>query len=1316
MTKKKVQSHPKVSVLLFTYNQERYIGQAIESALAQETNFRYEVLIGDDCSTDSTRRIVRAYARRNPDKIRLFLQPHNLNLKHFPTLLAKCRGEYVALLEGDDYWTSTCKLQLQADYLDANPGCSLCFHSVAVRCEEGAECLLPDVFPAENFPSQSSTEDLLERNFIHTASAVFRRRLMSRRPAWINALPLGDWPTWTLLSLRGYIGYLPGVMAVYRVHPGGTWSSQREKALRGTVEMFEAFEKHLPKDHLAAIRRSLHGLRGDLVAYLQNRKVERAATDSGPGKASGRLQVFTAREGSYHENYSSKGEFDLDIWQRVQVDLPRGLGDGTAPLRFDPGDKVGVVEVAGVTLRSGVTGEILWRLNTREELGTLTVGGTAVTLPHERLLRLFSYAADPQIFLPPLQGPQFEGPLALEAWIRLDSSPRFIVDSLQELQLLRLSVADLRGTLVAHEQHRAELQVQVERLRRDLRSSQDELAARESDTRRLHEEFTANERERSRLLEELGVRDQERSHLLEELAAREKERGQLLRRKGEEEGRRFVLQQALANSESETAELHEVLQGRETERLQLREHIEELTGELESSRRTLREIRARRADATARLNKREELLHDIQNSLMWKIVKPIWKMHESRVRAKRSVKSRATVAFSIDLPETWVTHSESLFIKGWCFDPSGGQIVGVRAKIGRKSYLGEYGLERTDVMNTIGHGTTALLSGFTIECSVPVGVSNVTLEAIIQGDDWRLFFAHEILREAPQALATAHGGQVSASFVRNQQASRSRSRMEEELDLLRSGFQRHAVTAENTSPRFSVITPTFNSQIGWLGDAARSLLSQTVPNWEWCIVDDGSSSSETKTFLEGLAILSPRVRVRFAKSAGISSATNEALALASGKYVCFMDHDDFLEPSALKTVSSKMEEGFDVVYSDEDKYDDESRQFLEPFFKPDWSPEYFRGVMYVGHLLTVRRILAQKIGFDKTFDGVQDFDFMLRVSEATSRIGHIPKILYHWRKVIGSVADRGDAKPGLDLLQKQAVDAHLERLALPAVTTIQGGHRLRITPLRRSDPPNISILVPTKDAPLLIGRCLESIYQKTAYPNFRVILVDNGTTDTSALNIMRSYPVQRVEFPGRFNFSRANNVGSEVASDGFLVFLNNDTEVLTPDWLDHLLYYAEQPDVGAVGPMLLYGDRTVQHAGVALGMRGTADHLMRGFPPDVDGYAGSLTCAREVSAVTAACLMMSKSMFDMIGGFNEYFATAYQDVDLCLRLRQRGMRVIYTPQAVLIHHESASRQDYYDMVDRMFLLDRWETLIERGDPYYNPNFDLERGDYSLGAA
>jgi GT2 family glycosyltransferase len=267
-------------------------------------------------------------------------------------------------------------------------------------------------------------------------------------------------------------------------------------------------------------------------------------------------------------------------------------------------------------------------------------------------------------------------------------------------------------------------------------------------------------------------------------------------------------------------------------------------------------------------------------------------------------------------------------------------------------------------------------------------------------------------------------------------------------------------------------------------------------------------------------------------------------------------------------------------------------------------------------------------------------------------------------------------------------------------------------PARRESYARVSIIIPTRDAPKILNRCLTNLFGKTSYPDFEVILVDNETTDPDALRLMKEYPVRRVEFPGKFNFSRANNQGAEAATGELLVFLNNDTAVTTKDWLQQLAYYAEQPQVGAAGALLTYENGTVQHAGVALGMRGTADHVMRGFPIDVDGYAGNLACAREVSVVTAACLMIRAPLFREIGGFNPHFFTAYQDVDLCLRLRARGLRVICTPRAQLLHDEFVSRpQSYYDMVDRMLLLDQWEDVIERGDPYYNRNLDLERGDY-----
>jgi GT2 family glycosyltransferase/ribosomal protein L29 len=747
----------------------------------------------------------------------------------------------------------------------------------------------------------------------------------------------------------------------------------------------------------------------------------------------------------------------------------------------------------------------------------------------------------------------------------------------------------------------------------------------------------------------------------------------------------------------------------------LQTDLAEVRAQLERAERDAWDQKVRRADATAKLKARERLLEQIQHSAAWKIVKPIWKLvHRSRQTVEDTALG-SDVAFAVELPKRWTTNRDVILIKGWCFSRSGKQIAGIRAKIGNKARLTRYGLERRDVAESFRGYAAARQSGFTVEVKVPPGTTTVQLEFIEQGSDWKPFFREELRREtngdAPEPDEPTDTETIERILIL---PSLSASKA---FELIEPGIQKHALRASSQSPFISVLTPAHNTKPEWIAEAALSLLNQTFADWEWCIADDGSDNRETKKLLELLSQVSARVQVCSSSGKGISAATNHALDVARGEYVCFLDHDDLLHPAALQSIREKLREGYDVVYSDEDKLEERSGSLIEPFFKPAWSPEYFRGVMYVGHLLCVRRELANRTRFDSAFDGVQDFEFMLRLSEAAPRIGHVPEILYHWRKTPGSIAERTDAKPQIGLLQERAVNAHLKRMKLPArAEQAKLPHRLKLIPAKRESYNKVSIIIPTRDAPDVFGRCLKSIFEKTSHPNFEVIVMDNETSDPAALELMKKYPVRRIEFPGQFNFSRANNEGAAMATGEFLVFLNNDTEIISDDWLQHLAYYAEQPDVGAVGALLAYEDQTVQHAGVALGMRGTADHIMRRFPHDVDGYAGSLVCAREVSAVTGACLLIRKSLFEEIGGFNPHFFTAYQDVDLCLRLRARGLRVIYTPQAVLLHHESISRQSYYDMIDRMLLLDLWEPVIEQGDPYYNRNLDLERGDYSRRSA
>ncbi len=503
----------------------------------------------------------------------------------------------------------------------------------------------------------------------------------------------------------------------------------------------------------------------------------------------------------------------------------------------------------------------------------------------------------------------------------------------------------------------------------------------------------------------------------------------------------------------------------------------------------------------------------------------------------------------------------------------------------------------------------------------------------------------------------------------------------------------------------SVIMPVYNRDPESVRSAVGSVERQTYPNWELCVSDDGSTNPLTLRALGELASRNPRIKVSRRSQQGISTATNEALRMASGDYVAFLDHNDELAPDALFQFATALSEqpDIDVLYSDEDTIDAVGR-LSEPTFKPDWSPELLRGVMYVGHLLMVRRsLLAEVGGPDSAYDGVQDFELMLRLSERTDRIHHVRAILYHRRRLPGNAAAT-DATPDRDERQVAAVNAHLRRAGVPAIAKPHPSlpRRVILQPApRRTSWPVVSIVILTGEAPAHLGRCLESLFSITTYPHLEVIVVDNASTDSTVKAILRQHPVTLVPFDGPFSFSRATSLGVAHARGLYVVLLNDDTEVLDPAWLQTLVFHMELPNVGVVGPLLLYPDGSVQHAGVALGLRGPADQVMRRFPADADGYAGSLCCTREVIAVTGACLMTSRQHYLDIGGLNEYYRTRYQDVDFCLRTWRMGRRILYTPRARLIHHESASRGKFDDPLDRALFRDAWGDLIARGDPFHD---------------
>lgn len=480
-----------------------------------------------------------------------------------------------------------------------------------------------------------------------------------------------------------------------------------------------------------------------------------------------------------------------------------------------------------------------------------------------------------------------------------------------------------------------------------------------------------------------------------------------------------------------------------------------------------------------------------------------------------------------------------------------------------------------------------------------------------------------------------------------------------------------------------------------------SILAQTYSDWEALVAVP--VTPDRVDHLYDLAQRDSRIRLYNASDNDLECAQS-MLHAAMGDYLIPLVPGALLAPHALDSfAAASSSTNADLMYSDHDCITEQGHR-LNPFFKPDWSPEYLRGTLYVGPAFCVRRYLAlQAGGFGDDDDVRYVHDSLLRLAERVERVHHIPDMLFHLPQSVELP----------DSIAVNAINAHLDRLSLPA--RAQPGRRPRriiFDPLPMSEE-LVSIIIPTRDAPEYLARCLASIFERSSYRRFEIILVDNDTCDPEALAVMQRYPVRRVPFSGPFNYSRANNLGAAQAQGEYLVLLNNDTEVLEPDWIQHLLYYARQPDIGAAGGLLLYPNHTVQHAGVVVGMSTVADHVMRGFDANEDGYFGSLACAREVLALTAACLMIKKKDFVSLNGFDEQFRTHFQDVDLCLRLWSLGLRLIYTPRAVLVHHESVTRGHSYDHADSTLLLKRWANVYTHGDPYYNPHFDRRCLNYSL---
>lgn len=529
-------------------------------------------------------------------------------------------------------------------------------------------------------------------------------------------------------------------------------------------------------------------------------------------------------------------------------------------------------------------------------------------------------------------------------------------------------------------------------------------------------------------------------------------------------------------------------------------------------------------------------------------------------------------------------------------------------------------------------------------------------------------------------------------------------------------------------PLISVAVPAFRTPETFLIQMIESLLDQTYGNWELCIANGSPEDTVMKGVLDEYMKKDSRIRVsELSENKGIAGNTNAALEMARGEFVGLLDHDDLLAPNALYEVARALDSDrtLDAVYTDEDKVTTELDEHFQPHLKPDFNLDLLRSNNYICHFFVVRCSVVEKAGgFRQEFDGAQDHDFIFRCVETAGKVGHIPEILYHWRTHKASTADNPASKMYAFDAGKRAIEAHLERTGTAGVVTHTpdlGFFRVKY-PVQGS--PLVSIIIPNKDEKETLKTCIESIQEKTEYDNYEIIIVENNSTTEEIFQYYKELSqdprIRLLRWKKEFNYSAINNYGVSHAKGEYLLFLNNDVKVITPGWIKEMLGVCQRPEVGAVGVKMIYPDNTIQHAGCVIGIGGIAGHMFVDMPANRTGYLHKASILQDMSAVTAACMMMKKTAFEEAGGFTEKLSVAFNDVDLCLKVRKNEKLIVYDPYVQLYHMESKTRgaEDSTEKVRRFqeeieYMRCQWIDILKKGDPYYNKNLSLTKWNYSL---
>ena len=540
-------------------------------------------------------------------------------------------------------------------------------------------------------------------------------------------------------------------------------------------------------------------------------------------------------------------------------------------------------------------------------------------------------------------------------------------------------------------------------------------------------------------------------------------------------------------------------------------------------------------------------------------------------------------------------------------------------------------------------------------------------------------------------------------------------------------LQEQKNTKFKINPKISIIIPMYNTPVNFFEELVDNLIGQTYSNWELCLAD---GSPEENKELEKIYKKDERIKYKFiGENKGIAGNTNEALSLVTGDFVALLDHDDLLPLFSLYEIVKCINENPDAefIYTDEDKFEKLGGKRYDPYFKSDFAPDTLRANNFICHFSVFKKELMDKLGgFRSEYDGAQDYDILLRMSEETNKIVHIPKILYHWRvHALSTAKAGGTAKPYAYEAGIKAIQDHINRLGLKG--TVEQGNTLGTYKINYEviGNPKVSIIIPNKDYINTLKVCLNSLKKLTTYENYEIIVVENNSEESETFEYYKKIDgkdkIKVVYFPEKeFNYSKIINFGVKNSTGDYIIQLNNDTELMTPNWIQEMLGFAQREDVGAVGVELFYPDNTIQHAGIIIGIGGVAGHVFKNLPKCIHGYFSKDAMIQNLSAVTAACIMTPKSIYDDVDYMDEKFKVAFNDVDFCLKIREKGKLIVYNPFVQFKHYESKSRgfedtpekkERFQAEIDRFH--DKWQSVLDKGDPYYNINLRLDNDQCAI---